>query len=198
MRNRITWEREKGRGSSSNWKNVSEDIWFCTVSRKYTFNVDAVKLKRRVVAPYRTGEGNPKDWQQEESGTNFRITHPSNLWIDISVPFWSMPENTDHPAQKSEKLIAKLILASSNTGDMVFDPFLGSGTSVVVARKLGRRFAGVEMNRTYCCCALKRLQMADNAPSIQGFYDGVFWERNSLMHQKQRQRKKTAQTERMI
>ena len=116
VRNRITWEREKGRGSSSNWKNSAEDIWFCTVSRKYTFNVDAVKLKRRVIAPYRTGEGNPKDWQ-EESGGNFRITHPSNIWTDISVPFWSMPENTDHPTQKPEKLIAKLILASSDPDD---------------------------------------------------------------------------------
>ncbi len=102
VRNRITWEREKGRGSSSNWKNSAEDIWFCTVSRQYTFNVDAVKLKRRVIAPYRTGEGKPKDWQEESEG-NFRITHPSNVWTDISVPFWSMPENTDHPTQKPGK-----------------------------------------------------------------------------------------------
>ena len=71
-------------------------------------------------------------------GGNFRDTHPSNLWTDISVPFWSMPENTDHPTQKAEKLIAKLVLASTNPGDFVFDPFLGSGTSSVVAKKLGK------------------------------------------------------------
>ena len=159
VQNRITWEREKGRGASNNWKNNSEDIWFCTVSEHYTFNVDAVKMKRRVIAPYRTGSGNPKDWQEESRG-NFRITSPSNIWTDISVPFWSMRENTDHPTQKPEKLVSKLILASSNSGDTVFDPFLGSGTSAVVARKLGRRFVGVEISRTYCCWALKRLEMA--------------------------------------
>src|SRR5258707_240565 len=53
VRNRITWEREKGRGAQANWKNCSEDIWFCTCSDNYTFNVDAVKLRRKVIAPYR-------------------------------------------------------------------------------------------------------------------------------------------------
>ena len=197
VRNRITWEREKGRGSSKNWKNNSEDVWFCTVSEDYTFDVDAVKLKRRVIAPYRTDEGKPKDWQEGSEG-NFRITHPSNIWTDISVPFWSMPENTDHPTQKPEKLVAKLILASSNTGDTVFDPFLGSGTSAVVARKLGRRFVGVEISRAYCCWALKRLHMADGDPSIQGYEDGVFWERNSLVHQRRRRNASQASMERLI
>jgi site-specific DNA-methyltransferase (adenine-specific) len=139
VRNRITWEREKGRGSKSNWKNCSEDIWFCTNSKDYFFNVEAVKLKKRVIAPYRDKSGNPKDWQETTSG-NFRLTHPSNLWTDISIPFWSMPENTDHPTQKPEKLLAKLILGSSQAGDFVFDPFLGSGSTCVAAKKLIRRF----------------------------------------------------------
>ena len=125
VRNRITWEREKGRGASSNWKNCSEDIWFCTVSDDYFFDVEAVKLKRKVIAPYRHLSGEPKDWVETSNG-NYRLTHPSNLWTDISIPFWSMPENTDHPTQKPEKLIAKLILASSKQNDFVFDPFFGS------------------------------------------------------------------------
>src|SRR5664279_3889654 len=53
VRNRITWEREKGRGAKANWKNNTEDIWFCTVGEDYYFDVEAVKLKRRVIAPYR-------------------------------------------------------------------------------------------------------------------------------------------------
>jgi len=182
LRNRITWEREKGRGSKTNWKNNTEDIWFCTVSSDYTFNLDSVKQKRRVIAPYRTQNGQPKDWSEEKEG-NFRLTHPSNLWTDISIPFWSMPENTDHPTQKPEKLIAKLILASSHPHDMVFDPFLGSGTSAVVAKKLKRNFVGIELNQDYCCWAVKRLQLAENDPSIQGYTDGVFWERNTLKDQ---------------
>jgi len=178
VRNRITWEREKGRGAVKNWKNASEDIWFCTLSDSYTFNVEAVKLKRRVLAPYRVN-GKPKDWI-EEGDAKFRLTHPSNLWTDITVPFWSMPENTSHPTQKPEKLVAKIILASTNVGDIVFDPFLGSGTTAVVAKKLHRHFVGVEIDEEYACLALKRLQMAERDKTIQGYRDGVFWERNTL------------------
>lgn len=143
VRNRITWEREKGRGAKHNWKNAAEDIWFCTVSNDYYFNADAVRLKRKVIAPYRHVNGDPKDWA-DEGDEKFRLTAPSNLWTDISVPFWSMPENTEHPTQKPEKLIAKLILATSKEGGFVFDPFLGSGTTAVTAKKLSRRFAGIE------------------------------------------------------
>ena len=178
IKNRITWEREKGRGAKSNWKNSSEDIWFCTVGNKYTFNVDQVKLRRKVIAPYRNDQGVPKDWHETPNG-NFRDTHPSNLWTDITVPFWSMAENTDHPAQKSEKLLAKLILASTQPGDLVFDPFLGSGTSSVVARKLGRRFLGIELIEEYALLAELRLQIAEIDQTIQGFADGVFWQRNT-------------------
>ena len=179
VRNRITWEREKGRGAKANWKNNTEDIWFCTLGEDYYFNVDAVKLKRRVIAPYRSDDGQPKDWEETQNG-NYRLTYPSNLWSDITIPFWSMPENTDHPTQKPEKLIAKLVLASSRANEFVFDPFLGSGTTAVVARKLNRRFCGIELNQEYCCWAVKRLKRAESDKTIQGYADGVFWERNSL------------------
>lgn len=176
--NRITWQREKGRGASANWKNGMEDIWFAVKNPKdYYFNLEAVKQKRRVIAPYKEN-GKPKDWNQEEDG-NFRLTCPSNFWDDISIPFWSMPENTDHPTQKPEKLYAKLVLASSKEGDLVFDPFLGSGTASVVAKKLGRNYCGIELNQDYCLFAQKRLNLAEEDKSIQGYSDGVFWERNS-------------------
>ena len=179
VRNRITWEREKGRGAKANWKNCSEDVWFCTVSDDYTFNVDAVKLTRKVIAPYTDSSGAPKDWDKSREG-NFRLTYPSNLWTDLTVPFWSMPENTEHPTQKPEKLLAKIILASSNPGDVIFDPFLGSGTAAVVAKKVSRKYVGLEIDPIYCSLAMKRLNMADSDDTIQGYSDGVFWERNSL------------------
>ena len=177
IQNRITWQREKGRGALYNWKNGMEDIWFATVSKDYTFNVDAVKTRRRVVAPYKI-DGKPKDWEETDEG-NFRNTHPSNFWDDISIPYWSMPENTAHPTQKPEKLLAKLILASSNEKDIVFDPFLGSGSTSVCAKKLGRHYVGIEQNEQYCVWAEKRLEMADADKRIQGYEDGVFWERNA-------------------
>ena len=184
--NRISWQREKGRGAKSNWKNGMEDIWFAVKNpRDYYFNVDAVMMKRRVIAPYKV-DGKPKDWEETDAG-NFRTTYPSNFWDDISIPFWSMPENTSHPTQKPEKLYAKLILASSKQGDRIFDPFAGSGTAAVVARKLGRSFCGIEINREYCLWAAKRLANALTDKSIQGYADGVFWERNSLAIQKKQQ-----------
>lgn len=183
-RNRITWEREKGRGAKSNWKKCAEDIWFFTVSDDYHFNVDAVMMKRQVIAPY-TQNGAPKDWTETDDG-RFRLTHPSNLWTDLTVPYWSMPENTDHPTQKPEKLLAKIILASSKSGDLVFDPFNGSGTTTVVAKKLGRHYLGVELDEEYCCLAQKRLDLAGEDRSIQGYAGGVFWERNTFAKQTKR------------
>lgn len=176
VRNRITWQREKGRGAKRNWKNGMEDIWFATMGENYTFNLDAVKLRRRVVAPYRV-DGKPKDWTETPNG-NYRDTCPSNIWDDITVPFWSMPENTSHPTQKPEKLLAKLILASSNPGDTVLDPFLGSGSTSVTAKKLDRHYIGVELEPRYCLWAEQRLEMAGEDKKIQGFEGGVFRERN--------------------
>lgn len=181
--NRITWQREKGRGAKTNWKNGMEDIWFAVKdANHYYFDVEAVKMKRQVIAPYKEN-GKPKDWEESDAG-KFRLTYPSNFWDDISIPFWSMPENTDHPTQKPEKLIAKLVLASSKAGDVVFDPFLGSGTTGVVAKKLGRRYCGIEINEEYCLWAEKRLARAEEDKSIQGYTSGVFWERNTLNKQK--------------
>ena len=185
IKNRITWQREKGRGAKANWKNGMEDIWFATKSDNYTFNLDAVKIRKKVIAPYRV-DGRPKDWQETAAG-NYRDTCPSNFWDDITIPFWSMPENTAHPTQKPEKLIAKIILASSNPGDIILDPFLGSGTTSVTAKKLNRSYIGIEIEKQYCIWAEQRLEMADRDKKIQGYTDGVFWERNTLQEQNNKQ-----------
>ncbi len=177
IRNRITWQREKGRGSAKNWKNGLEDVWFATKSDDYHFDLSAVRMRRKVNAPYRES-GSPKDWFETEGG-KYRDTCPSNFWDDITIPFWSMAENTEHPTQKPEKLFAKLILASSQPGDLVLDPFLGSGTTSVVAKKLGRRYIGIEKSEQYCLWAEQRLEAADTDKTIQGYRDGIFYERNS-------------------
>lgn len=176
VRNRITWQREKGRGASRNWKNCSEDIWYATVGDDFYYDADAVRQRKRVIAPYREN-GEPKDWEETPDG-KFRLSGASNFWNDLTVPYWSMRENTDHPTQKPEKLAARLILASSKPGDIVFDPFAGSGTFSVAAEKLGRRFVAIEQNKTYCLWAAKRLESADTDRSIQGYRDGAFTERN--------------------
>lgn len=178
LKNRITWEREKGRASPRNWKGAHEDIWFATVSEDYRFFGKAVLQRRSVRAPYHDAKGAPKDWS-ECPGGRFRDTAASNLWTDLTVPFWSMAENTSHPTQKPEKLFAKLILASSRPSDLVLDPFMGSGTSAVVAKKLGRRYTGIEIDPNHCLAALRRLELARTDTRIQGYEEGLFWERNS-------------------
>ena len=161
-----------------------EDIFFATVSDDYTFNLDAVKQKKKVIAPYKEN-GEPKDWLEDESG-KYRYTCPSNFWDDIAVPYWSMAENTAHPTQKPEKLIAKLILASSNKGDLVLDIFAGSGTTGVVAKKLDRNYINIEQNLLYCAWGEKRLLDAENNKQIQGYENGIFYERNTKPNKKDR------------
>ena len=98
------------------------------------------------------------------------------LMLFALFPFWSMSENTSHPIQKPEKLLAKLIFASSRKGDVIFDPFAGNGTAGVVAKKLGRNFVMVQIHEAYCFYTQKRLHMAETDTMIQGYADGVFWE----------------------
>ena len=172
--NRITWARDKGRGSEKNWKNNIEDIYMVVKSKdQYTFNINDVKIRKTVLATYRDKNGNNKDWEETDEG-KFRMTYPSNIWFDITVPFWSMAENTDHPAQKSEKLYAKLILASSNKGDNIYEPFAGVFTGCVTAAKLGRNWVGVEFENEYCLLGQKRLVLAEVNKNIQGYEDGIF------------------------
>ncbi|MBP5183225.1 MAG: site-specific DNA-methyltransferase [Lentisphaeria bacterium] len=182
IRNRLTWQRDKGRGADKNWKNCSEDIWFATCSQKYHFDADAAKIRKKVIAPYRE-KGTPKDWQ-EGPGGRFRLTSPSNFLNDITVPYWSRPENTPHPPQTPEKLMAKLILASSREGDLVFDPFCGSGTTLVTAKKLSRDFCGIEREEEYCLYAAKRLENASLDRRIQGYDGEAFLERNAQYGEK--------------
>ena len=70
-----------------------------------------------------------------------------------------MPENTGHPTQKPEELISILIKASSNENDLILDPFVGSGTTCVVSKKLKRRSIGLEKSKTYCCWGNYRLDI---------------------------------------
>jgi len=181
IQNRITWEREKGRGSKKNWKNASEDIWYATRGEDFYFSSDSVKLQKTVRTPYRDEDGKPKDWD-EESGE--RLTYASNLWTDITVPFWSMSENTPHPTQKPEKLLARILLASSKPGDLILDPFSGSGTSAATCKKLDRYCIAIEKDPIYCAYAVKRVLQAKENKTIQGYVNGIFCARNSHIKRK--------------
>ena len=163
IQNRITWKRDKGRGSQKNWKSMHEDIFFCTKHpSNYTFNIDQVKLKKKVLAPYKNQDGENKDWWIDESGEKVRLTYPGNLWDDFCVPYWSMhevksyaktkktPYNTlqKHNTQKPKALVKRCILASSNPDDLVVDYFSGSGTTALASREVGRNSIVFDINKT--------------------------------------------------
>lgn len=178
IQNRITWSRDKGRASYKNWKNNIEDIYFVTKDpKKYTFNWKKIKILKKVIAPYTDKNKKPKDWYSVGK-TKYRLTSHPNIWTDLTIPFWSMKENTIHPTQKPEKLIAKLILASSNENDIVLDPFLGSGTTSVVAKKLNRKYIGIEIEKNYALLSEKRISMVDKNKSIQGYNGEYFFDKS--------------------
>ena len=170
--NRITWKRDKGRGSNTNWKQMHEDIWFVSKTKNYTFNIDQVKVLKKVIAPYKDENGNPKDWWVDpNTGEKVRLTHPGNLWETFSIPFWSSkevrsyaktkrtPDNIfeKHNTQKPKDLVKRCITASSNEGDLVVDYFGGSGTTVVASKELNRNCIIFEKNPTYCDVIRTRL-----------------------------------------
>ena len=127
-------------------------LWTVKDPNSYTFNLDAVR------------DPNVKYPNQKKNGkikVNPLGKNPTDVWQFPKVTSGknrSSKERTPHPAQFPEAVIERIILASSNVGDIVFDPFLGSGTTASVANRLGRRFIGFELQTNYCEIAITRLK----------------------------------------
>jgi len=144
LKNSIVWDRIKGRGAKTNFVSTREDMLWFVKTDKYTFNKEYSTIKKK------TGGMGLKN------GSEFRSL--SNVWTDISpiVP-WSS-ERVKHPTQKPLQLGERLIRIFSNNDDLVIDPFCGSGTFLVAAKKLNRRFMGTDNNDDYINIANTRLQ----------------------------------------
>jgi site-specific DNA-methyltransferase (adenine-specific) len=98
------------------------------------------------------GQGVRRDrWEPNPLGAKPRDV------LELPVICNGMTEKTDHPTQKPEALLEKVIAASSNEGELVVDPFTGSGTTLVVAERLGRRWAGADSDPRYVALARERL-----------------------------------------
>jgi site-specific DNA-methyltransferase (adenine-specific) len=101
----------------------------------------------------KNGNGRPREnWIPNPKGAK-----PKDV-MDIPTTCNGMGEKTPHPTQKPEELLRKLLLASSNPGDLVIDPFSGSGTTLVVAEQLGRRWSGCDCSKKYNEWAIGRLE----------------------------------------
>jgi len=155
LENWVVWARQKGRGSSKRLKSIREDIFHITKSDNFTWN--NLKVLREVICPYMK-DGKPRGWFLDENGKRVRWTGLGNVWTYTS-PFWkSVNDKQIHPAQKPEMMIERLILLSSNEGDVILDPFSGSGVTAVVCEKLKRKYICIEKDEKYYNASVERLE----------------------------------------
>lgn len=146
LKNWIIYDRIKGRGAKTNLVSTREDIlWYVKDEKHYKYHKIPSSIKKKTGGTIGRKNGNP-----------YRAL--SNVWTDISpiVP-WSK-ERVDHPTQKPLAIIERIITIYSDEGDVVVDPFMGSGTSIVAAEKLGRRWVGCDINPDYVKLTEARLK----------------------------------------
>ena len=145
LKNWIIYDRVKGRGARTNLVSTREDIlWYIKDNKNYTYNKISSHIKKKTGGSIGTKNGN-----------EYRAL--SNVWTDISpiVP-WSS-EKIAHPTQKPLMLMERIVSVFSHKGNMVLDPFCGSGTTLVAAKKLERDYMGCDINKEYYDITKKRL-----------------------------------------
>ena len=154
---RIVWYYDSsGVQAKKHFGSTYEPILFCVCDKKnYTFNVSDITIEaktgaKRKLIDYRKPVPTPYNTKKV----------PANVWEFPRVRY-RMSEYEEHPTQKPEALLERIILASSNEGDLVVDPFAGSFTTCAVAKKLNRRSVGIDINHNYFKIGLRRLEIAN-------------------------------------
>ena len=137
----ITWNYTQGMGRTKGFSPRHEDILYFTKSANFTFNIDDIRV--------------PQKYYRQRN--NMKGANPGDVW-SFSHVHYCAAEREKHPTQKPEGAIERIIMASSNEGDLVLDPFIGSGTTARVASVLGRHFVGIELNPDYVELAGRRLK----------------------------------------
>jgi site-specific DNA-methyltransferase (adenine-specific) len=139
----IVWHYTQGMGKTKGFSPRHDDILMFTKSREFKFNLDNVRV--------------PQKYFRDRN--NMRGANPGDVW-EFSHVHYCNGNRQDHPTQKPEGLIERMVLASSDEGDLVIDPFLGSGTTLRVCQQLGRKAIGIEINPDYVTMAKGRLGAA--------------------------------------
>ena len=145
LKNWIIYDRIKGRGTKTNLVSTREDIlWYIKDSANYTYNKISSTIKKKTGGTIGRKNGNA-----------FRAL--SNVWTDISpiVP-WSK-ERVKHPTQKPLAIMDRIVKVFSNKGDIVLDPFMGSGTTLLAAQILDRFYIGADISKDFYDITMKRL-----------------------------------------
>ncbi len=167
----LIWHYKNKANLGSDWGRSHESILHFRKSRLFTFNMDNVRIpygnhtlkypEHPQAESSQYGKGNGRSntlWQPHPRGAKPRDV------IEIPTTCNGMHEKTPHPTQKPEELLRKLILASSNVDDLIVDPFLGSGTTAVVAEQLHRRWKGCDISTEYCQWTVKRIELVEDWP----------------------------------
>jgi site-specific DNA-methyltransferase (adenine-specific) len=152
---RIVWHYDSsGVQAKKYFGSLYEPILFCVKdSKNYTFNVADIEVQAR------TGAIRKLIDYRKDIPTPYKTTKvPGNTWYIPRVRY-RMAEYEDHPSQKPEALLERIIKASSNAGDVVLDPFGGTFTTSAVAQRLGRRSISIESQAEYVKIGLRRLQI---------------------------------------
>ena len=157
--NEIIWSYTSGGAGKTGFSKKHDTIFLYSKTSNYTFNEQKCK---RYVDRSKGYDPRIEYFLDEETGKEYRWNLMTDVWTDIGIISPNGFERTDYPTQKPEDLIKRIILASSNEGDIVFDAFMGSGTTQSVALKLGRRFLGADINLAAIQTATKRLVMEGN------------------------------------
>jgi DNA modification methylase len=143
LKNIIIWNFDWGGSSPNRFSSRYEYVFFFTKNIKsWTFNLNDISIPS-------------VNYRPDRYKTQFK--NPSDVW-KIPLVSGNSLERTNHPAQYPEKLIERIILASTNKKQIVLDPFMGSGTTAVVSKKLGRYYVGYEIHKKYIDIANKRLK----------------------------------------
>ena len=130
--NWIVWHYTQGMGKTKGFSPRHDDILMFTKSKKFIFNLDAIRV--------------PQKYYRERN--NMRGANPGDVW-QFSHVHYCNENRQNHPTQKPEGLIERMVLASSREGALVLDPFVGSGTTLRVCQQLNRRGCGIEINPEY-------------------------------------------------
>ena len=166
----IVWHYKNKANLGNDWGRSHESILHFRKSRQFTFNVDDVRIPygshtlkypehpQAETSQYGNGSAKHQLWRPHPRGAK-----PKDV-IEIPTTCNGMHEKTPHPTQKPEELLRQIILASSNPGDLVIDPFLGSGTTTVVAEQLKRKWKGCDNRAEYCEWAAERIELVENWP----------------------------------
>lgn len=136
----ITWHYTQGIGKTKGFSPRHDDILMFTKSKKFTFNIDNIRVPQKY---YR-------------SVNNMRGANPGNVW-EFSHMHYCNKNRKQHPTQKPEGLYERMILASSDEGDLVLDPFVGSGTALRVCQQINRNCIGIDINSEYIQMCRERL-----------------------------------------